>query len=191
MSFFRRFKARLGFRLSPHAPVTLRFQTDARTADYAVPLIRKLLDGSKDGETYRVAVAHWFRAERPPLDYYLGSVSLCRIDGPLVEAPLDYPHGWFLPMGGLIQSPGVTAHLTPFEADALRDRIREAIEVQIVEWVEEHRLHERPPVLADFDRATADAQAMAWISAGVPEWMSSYEPSSAAQDPQVGGTEHD
>lgn len=130
MSIFLRAMDRLADFIWTGRKVTLRFTAEYRTACYAVPLINKLLAEDEDGEAYRTAIVAWHRAERPPLDIYQGHTSFCRIDGPLQWAD-DTP----LPLGGLILSPGVTAHLNPFEADALRDHIRQAIEDAIVVWV--------------------------------------------------------
>lgn len=196
MSVFRNIIARLRHRLFLEGNVTIHFRADARTARYALPLIKKLLADDEDGETYRGAIAHWHHSERPPLDRYMGSVSFCRIDGPLQDAPTVYPHGWFLPLGGLIESPGVTAHLTPFEADAIRRRIEDAIEREIVGWVTEHRLYDKPPVPSHYDRASADHAAKRVIAdwrgenLGRPDDCCGDEPAGAMCDACRKGSDH-
>lgn len=147
----------------------LRFRADERIANFAAPLIDKLLANDEDGSIYRRAIAHWHLAERPPLALYRGRLSRCRIDGPLHDAPDDYPDGDRLPLGGLINTPGVTAHLSPFEADALQHRIQEAIEREIVGWAEEHRLYDLPRGPDEIDRPSADRAAKAQIANWKPE----------------------
>jgi hypothetical protein len=176
----------LGHRLRSERSVVLRFRTDARTARFAAPLITKLLNNHRDGETYRCAIAHWHHAERPPLERYLGSISLCRIDGPLQEAPADYPDGWFVPLGGLIETPGATAHLTPFEAASIQHRIREAIEREILDWCREHKLYDIPPIAAQYDRSSADSAAKALLANWTHENYQSPPPLRTVE----GGTNH-
>lgn len=147
----------------------LRYRADARIADSVAPLIEKLLAHDRDGTFYRCAVAHWHLAERPPLAHYVGTESRCRIDGPLQDAPAGYNNGISLPLGGLLNTPGVTAHLTPFEADALQQRIRSAIEREILEWSNEHGLYDLPRSPAHFDRPSADRAAKALIANWTPE----------------------
>ncbi|MFS3137491.1 hypothetical protein ACLRDC_19335 [Gluconacetobacter sacchari] len=139
--------------------VTLRFRVHPRIAREALPLIEKLLADTPDGETYRFAIGFWRHAERPPLTVYRGDSSTCRIDGPLQAAARTY-----FPLGGLIETPYVTAHLTPFEAQALDMRIRDAIEHVIRAWTAEHELDDLPPVDPLFDRQTADREALALIA---------------------------
>ena len=144
--------------------VNLRFTAEYRTACYAVPLINKLLAEGEDGDTYRTALVPWHEAERPPLASYQGDTSRCRIEGPWQEAGRDW-----VPLGGLILSPGVTAHLDPFEAQALHEKMQQAIEAVIRAWVEDHDLTALPPVPEHFDRRGADRKAKALIAA----WASS------------------
>lgn len=172
MSIFLRAMDRLADFIWTGRKVTLRFSAEYRTACYAVPLINKLLAEDEDGEAYRTAIVAWHRAERPPLDIYHGHISFCRIDGPLQWVD-DTP----LPLGGLILSPGVTAHLNPFEADALRDHMRQAIEDAIVVWVREHDLCSLPPVPEQFDRRKADRKAKAMIA----EWAAEQEAGSTPE----------
>lgn len=186
MSFFRNVMFRLSRPSSSYRTVTLRFRTDARTAQFVAPLIERLISDDCDGETYRCAIAHWHRVDRPPLQRYLGSVSLCRIDGPLQEAPADYPDGWFVPLGGLIETPGATAHLTPFEAASIEHRIREAIEREIVDWSREHKLYDIPPIPAQNDRSSADSAAKALIVNWTPDNDQNRPPLRTTE----GGTNH-
>lgn len=186
MSAFRNLIKRLGRRFCSERSVVLRFRTDARTARFAAPLISKLLDDHRDGETYRCVISHWHHAERPPLERYLGSVSLCRIDGPLQEAPADYPDGWFVPLGGLIETPGATAHLTPFQAASIQHRIQEAIEREIVDWSREHRLYDLPLVQAHRNRPSADHAAVALIV----NWTSDSDQPRGRLRTLDGGTDH-
>ena len=140
--------------------VTLRFTAEYPTACYAVPLIRKLLAEGEDGDAYRTALIPWYEAERPPLAIYRGDVSTCRIDGPWQQAGRDG-----FPLGGLILSPGVTAHLDPFEARALHENMSQAIEGVILAWGRDHDLTAMPPVDEHFDRRRADRKAKAMIAA--------------------------
>lgn len=117
--------------------VTLRFSTTDRIAAGITPTIEKLLANDKYGETYRCAVAHLHRTAEPPLAYYLGRSSLCRIYGPLQEASSDLPSSGYLPVGGLIETPGQTIRLSPIEANTIQNRIQSAIEREILGWVRE------------------------------------------------------
>ncbi|TRO89479.1 hypothetical protein FKB34_14570 [Glycocaulis profundi] len=169
MSIFQQAMNRIaGFLCSPRK-TRLCYVVDSRIARTVSADIKRLIQDNPDGLTYRCAIAHWTHAERPPLARYLGSVSLCRIDGPLQDAPADYSQTSYLPLGGLIQTPGVTAHLTPFEAHALQDRIQKAIEREIVGWTREHRLYDLPPVPAQYHRQSADRVAMALIADWTPD----------------------
>ena len=163
----------------------VRFRANARIATLVAPLVEKLLTYDADGETYRWAIGHWCLAERPPLERYIGTESRCRIDGPLQEAPAGYPNS-SLPLGGLINTPGVTAHLTPFEAHALQIRIQEAIEREILDWSNEHGLYDLPRGPAYFDREPADRAAKALIASWTPESAQSGPVSRATQ----GGSDH-
>jgi hypothetical protein len=132
---------------------------NARIARYLAPLIEKLAADDLDGEAYRCAIAAWQQTKRPPLAIYRGAISACHIDGPLQKAGVDY-----LPLGGLIETPGVTAHLNPIEAEALDRQLRVAIEHTIRAWVADHELDGLPPVSPDIDRPAADREALALIA---------------------------
>lgn len=164
MSIFHHALDRLADLIWTDRKVDLRFTAEYRTACYAVPLIKKLLAEGADGDAYRVALIPWHEAERPPYASYEGDTSRCRIDGPLQEAGTDW-----LPLGGLILSPGVTAHLDPFEARALHEKVQQAIEGVIRAWVHDHDLTARPPVPEHFDRRKADRKAKAMITAWASE----------------------
>ncbi|BBE34778.1 hypothetical protein [Sphingosinicella microcystinivorans] len=160
MSVFRRVLDRLtGFPWTSRK-VTLRVSTDPRAARFALPLIKKLLAEDDDGETYRTALIDWHRAERPPLALYHGTTSFCRIDGPSQWVG-DRP----FPLGGLILSPGVTAHLDPFEAEALHEHMQGAVERAIRAWLADRSLRAHPAVPVEFDRRKADHTAKAMIAA--------------------------
>ena len=165
MSIFRNGMARLGLPLFQGGRVTLRFCMTARIARYLAPLIGKLAADDPDGETYRCAIAAWQHSKRPPLAIYQGDLSTCRIDGPLQNAGRHY-----LPLGGLIETPGVTAHLNPVEAEALDRHLRAAIDRTIRAWVADHELDGLPPVSPDIDRPAADREALALI-AQVAGWQ--------------------
>lgn len=152
------FRAMLDW-LRPGNRVTLRFHVHPQIAREALPLIDKLLSDDPDGETYRCAIAFWRHTLRPPLTVYRGDGSTYRIDGPLQAAGRTY-----FPLGGLIETPGVTAHLTPFEAHALDMRIRDAIEHVIRAWTAQHGLYDLPPVDPHLDRRTADREALVLIA---------------------------
>lgn len=165
MPILRNGMARLGIPPSQGGRVTLRICMDARIARYLVPLIKKLAADDPDGETYRCAIAAWQHSKRPPLAIYRGDISACRIDGPLQKARRHY-----LPLGGLIETPGVTAHLNPIEAEVLDRHLRAAIERTIHAWVADHELDGLPPVSPEIDRPAADREALALI-AQVAEWQ--------------------
>jgi hypothetical protein len=89
------------------------------------------------------------------LAVFRGTTSLFRIDGPRqCIGREDFA------MGALIESPGVTAHLDPVDTLHLEERVRKAIEQEILRWIAEHDLQSRPPVLPSVDRDVADPEAM-------------------------------
>ena len=159
MSLFRRAADRLADFLYAGRKVSLHFTTDYDTARYVLPLIKKLIADDEDGETWRIALIDWHRTERPPLALYDGEASFCRIDGPVQWAD----HHAF-PLGGLILSSGVTAHLDPFEAGALHDHMKAAIERAIRSWIAEHGLRDQLRVPVEFDRGEADRKAKTMIA---------------------------
>jgi len=132
---------------------------------YVVPLIQKMLQENEVGETYRGFLREWPRAERPLLVHYQGPISRCRIDGPSYSVNRQH-----FPMGALIESPGVTAHLNPVEAREINERMQDAIERVILDWIAEHDLHSLRRIPSAVDRSTADPQAIKFIQ----DWMSRH-----------------
>ena len=164
MSIFRRTIDRLADRLWTGRKVTLHFTADYRIARFTLPLIELLIADDEDGETYRSSIAHWTLNERPSLHIHRGNVSSLRIDGPLQKAGVSY-----LPLGGLIESPGVTTHLDPVEAHQLDGRVQEAVERAIRDWIAEHGLYDQPRQRREIDRPKADREARAVIARWVDE----------------------
>lgn len=160
MPIFRQAVDRLADLLRGDRRITYRAFIDARIACYVTPLLDKIVAGGEDGDTLRNALIPWGRAERPPLAIYRGDISICRIDGPWQGAD-----GEWLPLGGLIVTSGVTAHLDPFEARALRKRMEQAIEDTTLAWVREHDLYALRHVPQEIDRTIADPAAKAMIAA--------------------------
>jgi hypothetical protein len=142
-------------RLTGWPNITTKYRAHWRVMINAHQLILKLIEDNEDGDTRRASLAEWHRAERPVLHVLHGTTSLLRIDGP-------YQHigGEVFAMGALIESPGVTAHLDPVETLNLEERVREAIEQEILRWIAEHGLQDRPPVQPHVDRDFADPKAM-------------------------------
>lgn len=159
MSIFLRAMDRIADFIWTGRKVKLSFFAEYRTACYMAPLIRKMLAENDDGEAYRMALIDWRKAERPPLASYLGEVSFCRIDG-----PSQWVDDRSFPLGGLILSPGVTAHLNPFEARELHQHMRRVIEQAILVWVTDHDLYDAPRLPAKFDRRMADRKAKAMLA---------------------------
>ncbi|WP_174275019.1 hypothetical protein [Sphingomonas bacterium] len=160
MPVFRKAADRLADLLRNDRRVTYRVSINARFARYVTPLMDRLAADDEDGETLRSALVSWRYSQRPPIAVYQGDVSTCRIDGPWQMTK----RRWF-PLGGLILSPGVTAHLNPFEAQALHKRMQEAIEDTTLAWVRDHdlRSHRRGP--EEIDRIVADPAAKVMIAA--------------------------
>ena len=164
MSIFRRAMDRLANRLWTGRKVTLRFTADYRIAGFTLPLIERLLLDNDDGETYRCSIAQWTLNERPSLHIYRGELSSLRIDGPLQKAGMSY-----LPLGGLIEAPGVTAHLNPVEAHQLDERVQKAIEQTILHWIIEHGLYDQPRQHREIDRRKDDREARVIIARWVAD----------------------
>lgn len=160
MLIFRKAVDRLADMLRRDRKVTYRAFLDARTASYVTPLLDKIVADDADGDTIRNALIPWKRAQRPPIAIYHGDISRCRIDGPWQVAD----DRWF-PLGGLILTSGVTAHLNPFEAKALHKRMQQAIEDVTLAWVREHDLCALRHVPKEIDRSIADPAAKAMIAA--------------------------
>ena len=162
MPVFRKAVDRLAHLLRGDRKITYRAIINARIAPYVTPLLDKIIADDVDGDTLRNSLIPWQRAQRPPLALYRGDLSTCRIDGP--RQTVD--HHWF-PLGGLILSPGVTAHLNPFEAQALHKHMEKTIEDAIVVWVRDHDLYALRLVPEAIDRKPADRAAKAMIAAWV------------------------
>ncbi|EKU74101.1 hypothetical protein [Sphingobium yanoikuyae] len=170
MSIFRRAIDRLANRFWAGRKVTLRFTADYRIAGFTLPLIERLLLDNDDGEAYRCSIAQWTLNERPSLHIYRGELSSLRIDGPLQKAGVSY-----LPLGGLIESPGVTTHLDPVEAHRLGGRVQEAVERAIRDWIVEHGLYDQPRQRREIDRPKTDREARAVIA----RWVDEHSPKRA------------
>jgi hypothetical protein len=156
LSLFRRVIRRLtGWLL-----IRMTYRAHYRAMYDAHHYIVKLIEDNEDGEARRASLRDWEWAERPVLDVLNGTASYYRIDGPrqLVEDEV-------FALGSLIQSPGVTAHLDPIETLQLELRMRGAIEAEILRWIAEHKLQERPPVEATVNRETEAPKALARITA--------------------------
>ena len=135
--------------------ITKRYRIHWRVLMQAHPLILKLIQDNEDGNTRRMSLAEWHRAERPVVDVLRGTTSLFRIDG-----PRRYISSEDFAMGALIESPGVTAHLDPVDTLHLEARVRQTIENEILRWIAEHDLQAFPPVQPGVDRDAADPEAM-------------------------------
>ena len=160
MPIFRKAVNRLADMLRGDRKVTYRAFIDARVAPYVTPLLDKIVADDEDGDTLRNSLIPWRRAQRPPIAIYRGDVSICRIDGPWQVAD-DH----WLPLGGLIVTSGVTAHLNPLEAQALHQRMQKAIEDAVLAWGREHDIYALRHVPEEIDRQVADPAAKAMIAA--------------------------
>jgi len=154
---------RLAAWLAGRSYVTLRFTVHQRLAPIVEPLIKRLLPFNDDGETYRCSISHWPLNERPVLHTHRGVVSTLRVDGPLQDAG-----GSYFPLGGLIEAPHVTAHLDPIAARRLDNRLQDAVDRVIEEWIIEHGLNGQPRQRREINRPRADREATriiaAWVS---------------------------
>lgn len=160
MPVFRKAVDRLADLLRGDRRITYRAYINARVAVYMTPLLNKIVADDEDGDTFRNSLIPWRWAQRPPIAIYRGDVSICRIDGPWQVAD-----GHWLPLGGLIVTSGVTAHLNPFEAQALHKRMQQAIEDITLAWVREHDLYALRHIPEEIDRSVADPAAKAMIAA--------------------------
>ena len=150
----------------------MRFYTDARTARFVLPIVNKLIADSPDGETCRMSLAGRFHTERPVIEYFRGSLSSLRVEGPWLRRD-----GLSFPMGALLSSPGISSHLSPIETIALCEQIGEAVEDAILHWIAVHDLQSLPPVDPRVNRAVDDPKAIACIEAWLaknPSGMSDY-----------------
>jgi len=181
MPLFRKAVDRLSDLLRRDGKVIYRAVLNARVAPYTVPLLDKIVADDEDGETLRISLIPWKQAERPPIAIYRGDSSTCRIDGPW---QVSGSH-WF-PIGGLILTPGVTAHLDPFDALALHEKMQQAIEDTILAWARDHDLYALSPVPETINRRLADRAAKAMIAAWASaEQAPDSEPDHDAQEPHA------
>jgi hypothetical protein len=181
MSIFHRVLDRIADWRWTGRKINLRFVAEYRTACFALPIINGILAEDEDGETYRAALTDCRRAERPPLALYHGTSSFCRIDG-----PRQWVKDRSFPLGGLILSPGVTAHLDPFEARELQEHMEWSVEKAIRQWVADHDLQDLPPVPVEIDRRKADRQAKAKIA----DWAARQERNRPVADDDAEGPDH-
>lgn len=138
---------------------TYRVWIKPRIAPRVLPLIDRLVGDDEDGETIRLALIPWRRAERPVIAVHGGDISTCRIDGPWQKAGIRW-----IPLGGLVRSSGITWHLTPFEAQALHNHMQRVIDDATCAWINEHG-PERCHAHAGINREEADREAKAMIAA--------------------------
>ncbi|WP_052628217.1 hypothetical protein [Sphingobium sp. YBL2] len=162
MLIFRKAVDRLADLLRRDRNVTYRAFINARIAPYVTPLLDRIVADNEDGDTLRNSLIPWGRGERPSIAIYRGDISTCRIDGPWQIAD-DH----WLPLGGLIVTTGVTAHLDPFEAQELHKRMQRAIEDVTVAWVHEYELRSHPRGPETIDRSVSDLVAKAMIAAWI------------------------
>lgn len=139
------------FRSEDHT--LLRFKTTRRIATAIRPDLDRLLEPGPEGETYRMSVAHWRRRAQPPVARYLGTSSLCLIEGPLTWPLPPTSPNWIVPSGGFVESPGFTITLSPSEASNLHERMQEAIERELLIWLSER---DARPKAAPSDKSGSD-----------------------------------
>jgi len=181
MPISRNIMDRLADWLHGNTKTTYRISINSRIAPNVVELIDRLVADDEDGDTLRCALRPWRRAERPAIAVYCGDVSTCRIDGPWQVAD-----GQWIPLGGLVLSPGITWHLTPFEAQALHKHMQKVIEDATFAWVNEHDPFPRRHVPAEIDREQADREAKAMIAA----WAAQRHQVPAAANDEAEGPNH-
>lgn len=142
-------------RLTGWPIITTKYRAHWRIMQSAHSLILKLLEDNEDGDTRRASLAEWDRAERPVLHVLRGTTSLLRIDGPRQHMGREV-----FAMGALIESPGVTAHLDPVATLHLEERVKEAIEREILRWIAQNSLQSLRLVEASVNREIADPLAI-------------------------------
>lgn len=164
-------------RLTGWPIIKVPYRAHWRVAADAHPLVIKLFEDSPDGETCRMALAEWHHSERPVIDYFRGISSSFRIEGPWHEAG-----NTLFPMGALIRSPGVVLRLGPIETVELDERVRSAIEHEILRWIDEHDGLAGPGASNRINRRNEDPKAVAQIA----EWLAQPR----GEIPPEGGTSH-
>jgi len=173
MPVFRKAVDRLSASFRRDGKVTYSARIDARDARYLAPMLDRITAEGEDGDALRSFLIRSMRGERPPIVIYEGHTSTCRIDGPWQ----DVDRQWF-PLGGLVLTLGTTAHLDPFEARALHQRMEQAIEVVIEAWARDQDLYSLPQANVAIDREVADPVAKAMIAA----WAEQQRASIGARD---------
>jgi hypothetical protein len=160
MSFFQDILRRLtGWPI-----IKVPYRAHWRVAADAHPLVIKLFEDSPDGETCRMALSEWYHSERPVIDYFRGISSAFRIEGPWHEAG-----NTLFPMGALIRSPGVVLRLGPIETVELDERIRSAIEHEILRRIDAHDGHARGADSIRINRRKEDPKAVAEVAKWLAE----------------------
>lgn len=167
MPIFRKAVDRLSDLLRRDGKVTYTARIDAREARYLAPMLDRITAEGEDGEALRFFLIRSMQGERPPIEIYRGSTSVCRIDG-----PWQVMDSYCLPLGGLILTPGITAHLDPFQAKALHRQMQEAIEIAIEACARDQDLYSLPDATDAINRAVNDPAAKIMIEAWVVEQQS-------------------
>src|SRR3546814_6899138 len=122
MLMFRKAVDRLADLLRRDRKVIYRTYISARTAPYVTPLLDRIVDDDENGDTFRNSLIPWGGAERTTIAIDRGDISRCRIDAPWPRADDEW-----LPLGGLLVTGGVRAHLDPFEEQVLDKRRQQAV----------------------------------------------------------------
>ena len=135
----------------------------------------RLADPGPDGNAYRLAVSHWLKSPRPPLDHSVGAITLTTIDAPLLDAPREHPMGK-VPTGGCVTGCTGTFELSPLEASELRYCIKRAIDVAVDAWLLANPACTPGTIRSNLNRDEADARARDQVTAWRPETADHADP---------------
>lgn len=124
--------------------------------------VRRLSQPGPDGMCCRGFIADWLYFERPMIDRFIGAEFNVQFEGPPVRIDGDE-----YPLGGFIERQIQWTRIIPEEAFELRERLREAVDQTVREWMRGRNFDFVPAIFEKpfADREAADAEAERQIRA--------------------------